>query len=196
MCAGQWELGRSMVESRGRLPCARSMATCAIIPQLAAMIICVAAHAVAGKTEVGVVQILGLNAGTRRGRDIRGFMTIVTARGSVPAGKRKAGLAVIYSFAVGLPPNQRKIRSIVFGMAAHAVLAGSVGRQPNGMHPLSLHDALPDFRVTIQTPELDPSAAKFVALRAAQRTGKRFVRFRERSGRDLCSCRNNRASAQ
>ena len=82
-------------------------------------------------------------------------MTIVAARGGVLAGERKASLAVVHGFAVGLPMNQRKVRAIVFGMAAHAVFAGRIRRQPHGVHPLPLRYALPDLCVTIQTFKLN-----------------------------------------
>lgn len=113
-------------------------------------------------------------------------MTIVTARGGVFAGERKARLAVVHGFAVGLPTNQRKVRPIVFGVATHAVLAGRVRRQPHGVHPLRLRYALPDLCVTIETLKLNSPAAKFVTFRAAQRTGKRLVCFGQRPG-EICA---------
>ena len=43
MRPGEWVLGGGMIESWGGLPCARRMATLAVIAQLAAMLVCMAA---------------------------------------------------------------------------------------------------------------------------------------------------------
>lgn len=63
--------------------------------------------------------------------------------------------------------NQRKVDTVVVGMAAHAVFAGRILRQPNGVHPAPLRNLLVNLCVTIQTLELARSPSEFVALRAA-----------------------------
>lgn len=85
-CAGERVLGAGVIESRGRLPCARRMATLAVMAELAAMLVGMAAQTVGRKAEICVVQIFDHNAGARRGRDVLRLMTIVAAYGSVPAG--------------------------------------------------------------------------------------------------------------
>ena len=93
------------------------------------------------------------------------------------ARKREAGFAVVHCFSIGLPPNQRKIRSIVLGVTAHAILARCIGCEPDCVHTTLLRDPLANFDVAIQTLELDSTTTKFMALRAAQWTGERLVCF-------------------
>ena len=113
-----------------------------------------------------MVQVFDQNAGARRGRDVRCFVTIVATRSSVTSREREACLAMVQCLSVRLPMNQRKVGSIVVRMAAHAVFAGRILRQPNGMHPAPLSDLLVNLCVTIQTLELARSPSEFMALRA------------------------------
>ena len=103
-----------MIESRSGLPCGRGVTARAIVAQLAVVLIRVAARALARKTEIRAVQVFDPDVGPCRDRNICRFMAIVTARGSVSAGKRKAGLAVIQGCTGRLPPNQIETSAVMF----------------------------------------------------------------------------------
>ena len=92
-------------------------------------------------------------------------------------GKGKAGLAVVYRFAVRLPANQRKVGAVVLGMAGHAILARGVRRKPGRVHTASLRHPLANLGMAIEASKLHLSAAEFMALRAVQRARERFMRF-------------------
>ena len=158
------------------------------------MFVRMATHAIVREPEVRAVQIFDEDAGPRRGGNMRSIMAIAAPHARVFPGERETGLAVIDGLPNGLPMNQRKVLPVVFGMAADAILAVRIRREPVCVHSMTLRQAITNLDVTLQTFELGAAAAEFVAFRAAQGTGERFMRLRERPRRDL-RAGGNRAQA-
>jgi hypothetical protein len=86
--------------------------------------------------------------------------------------KRETRLAVIQRLAVWLPPNEREIGSVVFGVAPRTVLPGWILPKPDGMHAPALRHPLANLGVAFQTFQLGSARSEVVAFRAVQRPGK------------------------
>lgn len=184
---GQRVLGRRVSKARGGLPALESVAARAIDTELPAVFVAVATGAVAGQTEIRAIQILDEDAGACRLRNVIDFVALLAGHGGMAAFERVARLAMIESFAPRFPVNESKVGSVVFGVAARAILAGRVRSSENMVHPAALRQTLADFRMAFETLELCRSAAQVVTLRAVRRTGKRLMGFRKRPGRNLCA---------
>jgi hypothetical protein len=86
--------------------------------------------------------------------------------------------------------NQRKIRAVMFGMAAHAILSGRIPPQPNGVHAEPLRDSFANLLVAIHALQKERATAEFMTLRAIQLSGKKLMRVGKRTGRYLCMARS------
>lgn len=160
-----------MIEARRGLPACQSMAAHAVRAYLAAMLICVAAHTVARQAQVGAVQVFDLNARTRGRGNVPGLVTVRAGYSRMFSFEHKTRLTVIERFAVRIPVDESKILSVVFGMAARAVLARRILPGEGSMQSAPAGNALTDFRVAIETLELPRAAAQIVAFRAIRRPG-------------------------
>ena len=154
------------------------MAASAVGAELAAMLVLMAPRAALRESQEAAVQILDLNAGSPARRNLLRVMALLAARGRVLPGQRKACLAMIQCLAVRLPADELKIRSVMFGVAADAILARRVSARPHGMHAATLRKPVPDFRVTFQALQLNAAPAQVVALGAVEHPGKGLVRPR------------------
>jgi hypothetical protein len=99
-------------------------------------------------------------------------MALLAAQSRVGARQRESSLTMVQGLAARLPADQREIRSIVVGVTLNAVLACSFCSYPDRVHTAILRQAIPDFRVAIQTFEFHAAGAQVVALRAVQDSGK------------------------
>jgi hypothetical protein len=149
------------------------------------MFVLMAADARAGESEIGVIQVLYLNSCSPRGQDFTGIVTLLTTQSGVAACQRESGLPMIHGLTAWLPANEGKVRAIVIGMALYAILARSLRSDPHRVHAAILCETVADFRVAIQAFELHAARSHVVTFRAAQDSGKRLMRFRQRTGRDL-----------
>ena len=83
-----------------------------------------------------------------------------------------------------LPPNERKICAIVFGMTGGALLAGGVLRHQSRMQPTSGGDSRCNLGVAFEALERR-LRADFMTARAVRRSVQKRMWLRERAGRDL-----------
>jgi len=97
-----------------------------------------------------VIQVLYVNPGARGGQNVLSVVALFAAQSGVPAGEREAGLPVIHGLPGRLPSNERKVRPIVVGVAAHAILARPAWSHPNRVHASTLRKTVSDFGVAIQ----------------------------------------------
>ena len=143
------ELRRGVIKGRNRLPRGCGVAARTVGAELAAVLISVTTRAVPRKAEKRSIQILEQNAGARGNWDIRGFVALRASNACMAPGERETRLAVIESFAAGLPSNKREVNPVVFGVTAGAVLASGVRRHIHRVHSAALRHTLPDFRVAL-----------------------------------------------
>ena len=92
---------------------------------------------------------------------------------------------MVQGLAARLPADQREIGPVVVGVTLNAVLACSFCSYPDRVHTAALRQAIPDFRVAIQTFEFHAAGTQVMAFRAVQDSGKRLMRFCQRTRRDL-----------
>ena len=79
---------------------------------------------------------------------------------------------MVQGLAARLPADQRELRPVVVGVTLNAILACSFCSYPDRVHTAVLRQAIPDFRVAIQTSEFHAAGAQVVAFRAVQDSGK------------------------
>ncbi len=101
----------------------------------------------------------------------------------MPAFQRKACLAVIEFRQGDLPVRERKLFSVVFGVAAGAVIPLLFHQR--GMHAAALGQSLPDLGMAVQALEPARTARHGMALHAVCRPAQRFVRPGKRPWRKL-----------
>ena len=102
------------------------------------------------------------------------------------AGKRKTRLAMVHRLSTGLPVNQRKVHSVMVGVALGTILACYIRSDPARMHTAILNQTIANFRMAVQAFQLHPaSRTQVVAFRAVQNAIERLVHFGQRPGRHL-----------
>ena len=97
--------------------------------------------------------------------------------------QKVAGFLVIEL--VGIPLDEREIRAVVIGVAAHAFLAGPRGNVVRGVQSALVGDARPNIRVTADAAELRFAATDLVAVGAMHRAIQKLMLARERARRNL-----------
>ena len=102
-----------------------------------------------------------------------------------------ASEAVIELLQRRFPVNQRKIRSIVFQVASHAVFAIRIFHLKPRMISAALGEQGGNFLVAVETPKNRRARAELVATRTLRRTAERLVSFGERTGRNLTARGNS-----
>jgi hypothetical protein len=159
MSSRQLEFRSSVLESGSRLPAVHRVTLSAVSAKLPAMLILVAADARATEPEVAVIQVLHLNAGACGGQNALCVVALFATQSGVPAREWETGLLVIHRLSARLPADERKVRTIVVGMAPNTILACCVPSYPDRMHAAIVRQAIPDFCVAIQTFELHSARA-------------------------------------
>jgi hypothetical protein len=157
----------------------------AILPDLAAVLILMAARALARESKIGSVEVFYEDPATRYGRNIFRFVALLAGYSSMLSHQSEAGLAMVYGLSAWLPMNELKISAVVLRMAARAIVAGSIRVHPHGVHAAPLRHAFAYLRVTFKTFQLRSATTQVVALGAVCGTGKRLMRLRKLAGRDL-----------
>lgn len=109
-------------------------------------------------------------------------MAFAAFQSGVLALEQVTGFFVIEGLRV--PFDEREFDAIVFGVAASALLAGSLGNVVGGVQSLVGGEAGGNLGVTLQTLERR-LAAKLVASRTVCRSVQGFMCTRKRSGRNL-----------
>src|SRR5437016_11466185 len=85
------------------------------------------------------------------------------------AGKRKTRLAMVHRLSTGLPVNQRKVHSVMVGVALGTILTCYIRPDPDRMHTAILNEPIANFRMAVQAFQLHPaSPTQVVAFRAVQ----------------------------
>lgn len=165
-----------------RLPIDEVVARSAILAQPSLVLILVASHARRGKAEIGPAGIFDLDRGAFLGRNVRGIMALRALQPSMLALENVPGLFVIEG--LGIPLDQREIFTIVLGMTAGALLAGTARNVVGRMQALVSGEAGSDFRVTIKAFE-GSLTAEFMASGAIGGTVEGLVGPRQRAWRNL-----------
>ena len=143
--------------------------------QAALVKVLVAGNTPGGYTKVGAVQVLFLDRRAFLRRDVRGIVALVAGHPSVLALKQISGFSMVES--LGVPLNKGEVFTVVFGVAAGALLARA-GRDVVGrVKPLVGGQAGGDFGVAFHAFE-GCLTAKFVTARAIGGPVQRLVRPR------------------
>ncbi len=135
------------------------MAARAILAELAAVLILMAAYTFTGKPKIGSLEIFDEDSATREGRNIFWFVAFLAGYSSMLPYQREAGLAVVHGLAAWLPMNELKIGAVVLRMAARTILAGFIRVHPRGMHTAPLRHAFAYLRVTFKAFQLRNATA-------------------------------------
>ena len=150
MLTRQRVAGLRMVKLVGGLPIVETVTACAVLTQLALMPVSVTREAVPGEAQKGSVQILDLDGGFHRGRDVRRSVALLTRHAGVLPLQNIAGLTVVKSLLRRLPADELEILSVVVGVAAGAIF---IARQriPNyGVESLVRSHARGNVRVALK----------------------------------------------
>src|SRR6476646_8429182 len=108
-------------------------------------------------------------------------MTLIAGKPSMLAFKKVASFLVIEL--VGVPFNEREVRTVVIGVAAYAFLTRPRGNVIGGVQPALVGHARPNIRVTADAAELRLATTDLVAVRAMHRTVQELVLPRQRARR-------------
>jgi len=84
---------------------------------------------------------------------------------------------MIHGLPVGLPTNERKVRTIMVGMALDAIFTCSLRSYPDRVHAAILRQPVSNFGMAIETFELHATRAEIMALGATKHPGERFMRL-------------------
>lgn len=159
-----------VVEKGSWLPGLHTMATRAIFPELAAVLVLMTVYTLARKTQKSSIKVFDLNASSSRTGNEIGLVTTPACNSNMFPGERKARLAVVHCFAARFPVNKLKIGAVMVGMARRAIFAGSVRFDPHRMHSAPLRNPFPNFGVAFQAFQLRSAAAEVMAFGAVRRT--------------------------
>ena len=110
-------------------------------------------------------------------------MAFVALQPRVLAFEKVAGFLVVEFFRI--PLDQRKIRPVVIGVAAHALLAGPGGNVVRRVEATLGGYARADVRMASNAAELRLAPADLVAVGAVHGAVKKLVLLCKRAGRDL-----------
>lgn len=169
-----------------RLPLFDVMTLLAGLSEPSVVRILVTSGAGRGQAQIGAAQVFDLDRRPLRRHNSRRRVATIAGQPCVLALKRVSSFFVIESFCV--PLDQRKVFTIVFGMAAGALPAGAGRNVVSRMQSLAGIEPGGDFGVAVQTLErcLSP---KLVTTGAVGRSIERLVRLREWPRRNLCTRR-------
>jgi len=189
--AGQRITRLRVIELAGRIfPIDEVVALQTFLPESPFVEILVTRYARLRNTQESLAEIFLLNVRPLGRWYAFGKMTLVAGEPGVLAFQQVAGFFVVELIRV--PFDQREIRAIVVGMAAHALLAGACGNVIRAMQPALFRHPRSDIGVTADALELRLTAAKLVTFGAVNRSIQELVLTREWTGRNL----RRRASGQ
>ena len=146
------------------------------------VLILVAGDASGREAEVGAVRVLDLDGRAFLRRDVRGIVAFVAGQAGVLTFEQVTGVFMIEGLDV--PLDQRKIFSVMLGVAACALLAGTGGDAVSGVQSPARRKTGCDLGVTIQALQCRLST-KLVATGAVGGSVQGLVWAREGSRRNL-----------
>src|SRR5215472_666348 len=177
--------GLGMVEVRDVLPRGRVMTGLAIFAELALVEVFMARQAGLRDPQETPVQILVLDQFLPLGRDARRVVALFALDGGVLAFQLVACLVVIKLFERWFPADQLEFFSVVFGMAACAVLVRVVFLYHDCVVSLVGFESLIDFAVALEAVDASTGRGKTVAAGALRYTGDGLMSFSQRPRRNL-----------
>jgi hypothetical protein len=127
------------------------VATRAILAELPAVLILMAACTFARQSEVGSLEVFDEDSAPGRGRNVFCLVTIGASDAGMLSCECKAGLSVVQGLAAWFPVNQLEIGAVVLRMALRTIFAGGIRVCPHGMHAAPLGYPFADFRVAFKT---------------------------------------------
>ena len=157
------------------------MALDAVLAQLPFMKTLMARHAIGGQSKKRPRDVLHLDLWTLAGRNMRRGMTFRTSNARVLPFQLVPRLVVIET--AGIEPQDGEIHSIMFRVAARAVLRPRLLHNPR-MIAAVRSDARSNFSMTLDALQRDRSA-KLMAGRALRNPIKRLMGLRKRPRQDL-----------
>jgi len=159
--------------SRGVFPIHEIVTLQAILPQSPFVEIFVARSAGLRDSQERLTQILRLDVGSLGRRNLFRKMALVASQTGMLAFQQVSSFLVVEF--VRIPLDQRKIGTIVIGVAAHAFLAGTGRNVIGAVQPLLRGHSRADIAMTADAFELRLPASNFVAIRAVQGTVKELM---------------------
>ena len=142
------------------LPIDEVVARKTILAKASLVLILMAGGTGGGKAEIGSAEIFDLDRTTFLSRNVRGIMALGALQPCMLALENVPGIFVIEGF--GIPLDQREIFTIVLGMTAGALLAGTARNVVGRVQALVSGKPGRDFGVTVQAFERR-LAAEFMA---------------------------------
>lgn len=176
-----------MVKLSGSIfPVDEIVALQAILSEPSVVKVFVAGHARLRNPQEGLAEVLHLYIRALGSRDAIGKMALVAGQAGVFAFQQVSGFLVIEL--VRIPLDQRKIRAVVIGVAAHAFLAGAGRNVVGTVQPAFRGDSRANIGVTADALELRLTAAELVAIGAVGGPIQKLMWPRQWAGRNLrCS---------
>lgn len=175
-------LGVIELANRNRLPIGVVVALGTIHTQPPLMRILVASRAGLRNTQKAARQVLHLDRRALRGSDMLGSMASSASYPGVFAFENITGELVIEGLDV--PFNERKILTVVLGVAAGAVVAGARRNVVGSVEPLARGKSGCNFSVAVEALQRG-RGTELVTSRTVSCAVQRLVRPRKRTGRDL-----------
>lgn len=184
MQTGQWVPCFGVIELSDvdGFPVLEVMALLAVRAEASFVLIFMTGDTSRRQAKIRAVQILDLNRLALKRRSVRWIVTFVAVEYGVLTLEHISGFLVIEG--PYIPLDQRKIFSIVFGVAARTLLTGTCGDVIGGVETLVSRETACNLSVTLQTLQLSLST-ELMATGAVGGSIQRSVWPRERPRRDL-----------
>lgn len=177
--------GLGMIEVRDVFPRGRVVTGLAIFAELALVKVFVAGQAGLREPQETPVQVLVLDQSLPLRLDARRVVAVFALDSGVLAFQLIAGLVVIKLFERWFPADELEFFSVMFGMAACAVLVRVVFLYDDRVESLVGFESLIDFAVALEAVDASTGRGKTVAAGALRYTGDGLMSFSQRPRRNL-----------
>lgn len=185
---GQRVAGLGMVELPhvDGFPVVVGVALKTILAQAPVVLVLVTGHTIRGNAQKGLIQVSNFDRGARGRRYVLGAMTAIAGDPRVFALEDVSRLLVVEGCDV--PFDQRKIFSVMLGVATHASLAGARAKVVRGVQTLPAGNTRSNFAVAIHTSERCLPGGQFMAGGAVAGAIERLMCPRKGPRRNLRHC--------
>ena len=174
-----------MIELLGLFPVRKIVAARAIVAKLAFVRIGVAGNAICRKSQIRSGEVLFLNQRPLGRCDVHWRMAFLARDAAMLFNQRIAGKPMVELPERWLPVHQRKVGSIVFEVAAHAIIAIRILHSNLRVETAMIGQSLCDLFVAVEALERRRACTELMAGGALRRAVQGLMSFRKRTGRNL-----------
>lgn len=178
-----------MVKLIGGFPIRKVVALEAIVAELALMRILVTRYAVLREPEEGFGRVLHFDERTLVGSHVHRRVAFLASDAGMLAFQVVARQSMVELLLSRLPMDQVEVLAVVLQMAANAVFPVRIAHLNLEVIAVLAVEPSGDFLMAVQALEGGRAGAELVATHALRSSGKRLVRLREWTRRDLRSQR-------